>query len=109
MSALPEVVSRYLAAHDGGDTEAALATFTSDSHVHDDGHDYVGRDEIRKWLANASMVFTYTRVLLDATTTDPNRWLVVNRLEGNFPGGVVHLRYEFVLTDDLISELVIAP
>jgi len=35
--------------------------------------------------------------------------LVTNRLEGNFPGNVVDLRYEFVLTGDLISRLVIAP
>jgi hypothetical protein len=33
----------------------------------------------------------------------------VNHLEGNFPGGVVDLRYRFVVVDDLISELVIAP
>ena len=33
----------------------------------------------------------------------------MNHLEGDFPGGVVDLRYKFTLTDDLISELVIAP
>ncbi len=77
--------------------------------MHDDGHEYVGRDEIRHWLTEASTEFSYTRTFVDATATDANTWEVVNRLEGNFPGSVVDLRYRLVLTDELISELVIAP
>ena len=34
---------------------------------------------------------------------------VTNHLEGDFPGGTVDLRYRFVLRDDLISRLDIAP
>ena len=34
---------------------------------------------------------------------------MVNHLEGDFPGGVVNLRYQFTVVDDLITELVIAP
>jgi hypothetical protein len=36
-------------------------------------------------------------------------WLIRNRLEGNFPGNVVDLRYRFELAGDLITALVIAP
>ena len=50
-----------------------------------------------------------TRSLVRAEAVDPRTWLVVNHLEGNFPGGVVDLRYQFVIADGLISELVIAP
>jgi hypothetical protein len=64
---------------------------------------------IRHWLARASTEFTYTRTLLDGKAVDSNSWLITNRLEGNFPGGIVDLRYQFVLKDDLIAELVIAP
>jgi hypothetical protein len=35
--------------------------------------------------------------------------VAVNRLEGDFPGGVVELRYRFTLVDGLVTELVIAP
>jgi hypothetical protein len=66
-------------------------------------------DRIRHWLARASTEFTYTRTLLDAQAVDSNSWLITNRLEGNFPGGIVDLRYQFVLKGDLIAELVIAP
>ena len=36
-------------------------------------------------------------------------WVATNRLEGDFPGGVVDLRYRFAMDGDLIAELVIAP
>ena len=53
--------------------------------------------------------YTFTRTLLGAEPLDDGRWLVRNHLEGDFPGGAVDLRYEFALTDGLISRLVIAP
>lgn len=109
MSDLPDVVVRYFAAHDQRDAEGALLFFASDATVNDDGHEYRGRDEIRDWLSRASVEFTYTRTLKDAQQVEQDRWLVTNHLEGNFPGGVVDLRYRVALTNDLISELEIAP
>lgn len=87
----------------------AVATFTRDGRVRDDGHDYVGASEIRNWLTDASKRFAYTRTLVSTMSVTPNVCVVVNRLEGNFPGGVVVLHYRFLLADDLIAELVIAP
>ena len=109
MTDLPVVVTRYFAAHDQRDTEAALVSFGPDASVIDDGHEYHGRDEIRDWLSRASVEFTYTRTLKDAEQLEPDRWLVTNHLEGDFPGGVVDLRYRVELTDDLITKLEIAP
>ena len=109
MSQIPDVVAQYQDAHDRGDVDNALAAFTPDATVKDDGHEYHGSDEIRDWLARASTEFTYTRTLTGADAIDASSWLVTNHLEGNFPGGVVDLRYRFVLTGDLISELEIAP
>jgi hypothetical protein len=47
--------------------------------------------------------------LVSTTSVSPKEWVVVNRLDGNFPGGVVVLHYLFLLADDHIAELVIAP
>jgi ketosteroid isomerase-like protein len=107
--AIPDVVRRYFDAHDRRDTDAALAAFAPDARVFDDGHEYRGLDTIRDWLARASTQFTYTRHFLHAGAEEPNLWLVHNRLEGDFPGGVVELRYRFTLVDGLIADLVIAP
>jgi hypothetical protein len=75
----------------------------------DDGKEFHGTDEIRSWLTTAASEWTFTRTLVSAALVDDETWLVVNHLEGNFPGGVVDLRYKFTLIGDLISELVIAP
>ena len=109
MNTLPHAVGQYQDAHDRDDVDAALATFAPTATVKDDGHEYHGLDEIRDWLARASTEFTYTRTLIGAAAIDANTWLVTNHLEGDFPGGVVDLRYRFVLADGLISELEIAP
>ena len=106
---IADVAARYLAAHDRDDVDAALATFADDARVDDDGHQYTGRVAIRDWLARASTEFTYARTLTSAEAVDERTWLVGNHLEGDFPGGVVDLRYRFVVVDGQIAELAIAP
>jgi ketosteroid isomerase-like protein len=106
---VPAAIRRYQDAHDRRDTDAALAAFTPDARVRDDGHDYRGREEIRGWLSGASVTFDYSRTLVDVSMPGPDTWLVTNHLEGHFPGGEVDLRYQFRLRTDLIAELVIEP
>jgi SnoaL-like domain len=108
-AATPDVVRRYLEAHDRRDTDVALSAFAPDAHVLDDGKEYLGLDAIRDWLARASTQFTYTRTFLDAHAEAPNVWIVRNRLEGNFPGGVVDLVYRFTVVDGRIADLSIVP
>ena len=81
----------------------------TDARVVDEDREFRGAGEIRNWLDTAGRQFTYTRTLVGAEVIDTDTWLVVNHLEGDFPGGVVDLQYRFVVRDDLIVELVIAP
>ena len=106
---LPPSILAYQAAHDRHDVDAALATFSPDAVVHDEDQDWVGTEQIRQWLAKTSSEYTFTRTLLAVEPGEASSWLVRNRLEGNFPGGVVELRYEFSLDGDHISRLSIAP
>jgi hypothetical protein len=106
---LPAVVRRYQDAHDRRDTDVALSAFAPDARVLDDGHEYHGSDEIRRWLSTAASEYQFTRTLVSAEALDAETWIIVNHLEGNFPGGVVDLRYQFDLSGDVISALVIAP
>jgi hypothetical protein len=107
--AVPGVISAYFVAHDEGRTDDALDAFTSGARVFDDGHEYVGTEAIRHWLGAASRTFTYTRTFVSAEPAGEGGWLVVNHLEGDFPGGQVDLRYRFRLDIDWIVELHIAP
>jgi len=106
---LPAAIRRYQEAHDRRDTDTALAQFSPDALVRDDGHAYAGLDEIRGWLLGASVTFDYSRTLIDTSLTGPDTWLVTNHLEGNFPGGEVDLRYQFHIRGDRIAELTIEP
>jgi len=106
---LPATIRGYLAAHVAGDTDTALRAFTPTAVVVDDGSTYRGTDEIRAFLAKAGSDYTFTTTLVDAERTDDLHWVAVNHLEGDFPGGVVDLRYRFALEGDLVAELVIAP
>jgi uncharacterized protein (TIGR02246 family) len=107
-TALPAVITRYLAAHQARDLEPALACYTDDAVAVDDGHTYRGKREIRDWLARAT-VGDYTMTLLAAHRVDDERYVAVHHLEGDFPGGVIDLRFQFTLRDDRIAELVIEP
>ena len=106
---LPDIIDRYLQAQDRGDNPTVLATLTPTASVVDDGHRYRGHGEIGAWLAGAASEYSFTRTLVSAEAKGTDTWTVVNHLKGNFPGGEVDLRYEFMLTDGLISSLVIAP
>ncbi len=106
-SQLPAVIRSYLAAHTAGDAETAIQAFTSTAVVVDDGKTFRGTDEVLGFLRHAGAEFTYTTELIGAQHVDDEHWVAVNRLEGDFPGGVAELSYRFTLADDLITDLVI--
>ena len=109
-ASVPPVVARYLSAQ--GDDErrqSVVEVFTADARVTDEGIDYDGRDGIRAWLDKTGREYAYTTALIGQRQEGPHQWTVVAHLEGDFPGGVVDLRYQFSLQQDRISRLVIAP
>jgi hypothetical protein len=103
---LPTAVSTYLTAHRAGDVTTAIATFTADAVVTDEGHTYRTRAEIETWLTSAGSEYTYTTEYRGATTTAAGVD-VVQHLEGDFPGGSADLHYRFVLDGGAISRLTI--
>ena len=106
---LPASIRGFLAAHVARDADSALRAFTPTAVVVDDGATYRGTDAIRRFLSEAGAEFSCTTDLVGAQRIDGAHWVVTNRLEGDFPGGVVDLRYRFAMDGDLIAELVISP
>lgn len=107
---VPPVVARYLSAQgDDQRRQEVVETFTADARVTDEGIDHDGRDGIRAWLGKTGREYTYTTALIGQRQQGPDEWTVVAHLEGDFPGGVVDLRYRFSLEQDRISRLIIAP
>ncbi|WP_379922662.1 nuclear transport factor 2 family protein [Erythrobacter sp. R86502] len=105
---LPEPIARYFTADKHRDPAALAACFTPDGTVIDEGNTYAGHAAIRQWLAKASSQYTYT-VEPFALAQAAGQHVVTARLEGNFPGSPVDLRYAFAIEDGLIAALTIAP
>ncbi|MET0698611.1 MAG: nuclear transport factor 2 family protein [Mycobacterium sp.] len=106
--ALPDTIKTFMTALDTREDSRALATFTTDAVVTDEGRDYSGRDEIGAWLTASVSEYTYTSEFTGATTID-STVDVGQHLKGDFPGGVADLHFRFTLNGALIRRLVIEP
>ncbi|MGW8813425.1 nuclear transport factor 2 family protein [Gordonia terrae] len=106
---LPPVVRMYLDTTPNSDPTAVSALFTPDAVVVDDGHSHVGRAAIVTWRTEVAAAFSYTATQLRAEQ-DGDAVVVVQRIEGDFPGGRVDLTNRFTVgADDRISSLHIEP
>ena len=105
---LPTTIRDFLAAH-VRDAASAIAAFSPDAVVVDEGRTFRGTEEVLDFLRNAGTEFTFTTELVGAERIDDKQWVAINHLEGDFPGGVADLRYRFTIDGDRITELVIAP
>ncbi|GAA2358275.1 hypothetical protein Cme02nite_34300 [Catellatospora methionotrophica] len=105
---LPAAITAYLLAHRDHDVPTAVGTFTPDAVVTDDGHTYHGLAEIAGWVASTASEYTFTTTLVGASAVDAARYEVRQHLEGDFPGGVVDLRYRFTMHGASIAALEIA-
>jgi ketosteroid isomerase-like protein len=108
-SQLPEAISTYLAAHKARDIDVAVRHYAHDATVVDEGHTYRGHDQIRAWLRQSASEYTYTIELTGAQEIDNHHYVATHHLEGDFPGGVVDLRFQFTIRDGCIAQLTIEP
>ena len=101
------VVARYLEAAASGDARAVADCFVPDGTVVDEGNTYVGRAAIVEWREKAATQWTYTTSITGESAVGSDGYRVQAHLEGDFPGGVADLEFEFVLRGELVSSLVI--
>ena len=106
---LPEVISRYFELDADRDDEAIILLFTDDATVIDENESHRGVEQIRAWRAGPVQKYTYTTELFSSDAVATDRYIVSGRLTGNFPGGIVHLTWDFTIADGRITQLVIAP
>ncbi len=103
---VPAPVADYLAAEKAKDVDALSRCFAEDARVHDEAHDYHGRDAIRAWKKEADEKYHFVMEPLTASVNGPTVKLRA-RLTGNFPGSPVELDHTFTLANDKITSLEI--
>jgi hypothetical protein len=109
---LPQAIMRFLREADPqhkANAHDLLAAFAPDATVIDNEKTYTGHDEIHRWREAESTQYTYTVMATHVEKFDDTHYVVTNRLEGDFPGGVVDVIYRFTLADGLVTRLEIAP
>ena len=108
LEGLPDVVRHYFEL-DPRDIDGFVALFSDEATVVDEGKAYQGPGEIRARRTETAIKYTYTTEVFGSDAPSAGRYLVTGRLTGDFPGGTADLRWDFAVTGDLISRLVIAP
>jgi ketosteroid isomerase-like protein len=101
---LPPAVTEYFAAANQFDAPRAAECFAADAKVHDENHDYAGRDAIRAWIEQTSRKYRPTFTLMRTSVREDQVSLSV-AVAGHFPGSPVTLDYEMRLRDGKISAL----
>lgn len=104
---LPAVIRTYLTAHRTRDVDTAIRAFTPAAVVVDEGETFRGTSDILRFLREAGAEYTYTTELVGAEHVDDTHWVVTNRIEGDFPGGIAELEYRFTIEGEAIAELLI--
>ncbi|MFD1715564.1 nuclear transport factor 2 family protein [Amnibacterium flavum] len=106
---LPAAVHGFVEGWQGGDADNVHALFAEAAVASDQGETFRGPDEIRRWIDGSIHLFTTSLTFLGAREVD-GMVGASYRLEGNFPGGVAELEYQFRLNDEgRIVELDFAP
>ena len=92
ITTLPAAVTRYLNAANRFDAVSAADCFTADASVHDENHDYAGRDAIRAWVAETSRKYQPAFTVMRAAVGGDDVSVAV-AVSGQFPGSPVTLDY----------------
>ncbi len=103
---LPVPVSIYFAAENQGHTEIVAQCFTQRAVVRDEGKTIEGLAAIKQWQAETKRKYQHTIEPLTSIQKD-GKFIVTNRLTGNFPGSPIELDFVFTLEGDKISSLEI--
>ncbi len=103
---MPPPVRLYFQSEAEDDTQRLAECFTPGAMVTDERRTHWGLDAIRAWKIESKAATKY-QVTPVSTEPDGGRVVVVGRVEGDFPGSPVMLRYRFDLDGDRISALEI--
>jgi hypothetical protein len=101
----PEVIDHYFDADDRRDIDGVVALFTDDAEVVDEAQVWRGAERVRAWREGPASKYQYRTTIFETKQLGPDEWLLIGRLEGNFPGASADLTWRFTLAGDRISRL----
>ena len=103
---LPKPIALYVEAENSGDVKLFDQCFAEGAVVCDENETHRGLADIKKWKAETKKKYQHTVDPLRVSEKD-RRFIVTNRLTGNFPGSPIELEFAFTLNRDKIVLLEI--
>ena len=103
---LPRPIASYVSAENTGDTTLFDECFVAEAIVRDESETYKGLAAIKAWKAETKRKYQHTVDPLRIAEQN-GKFILRNRLTGNFPGSPIELDFVFTLADDKIVSLEI--
>jgi len=103
---LPEPIRLYIVGENTGDADLFGQCFAEGAAVRDENETHRGLAEIKKWKAETKKKYQHTVDPLSVSEKD-GRFIVTNRLTGNFPGSPIELDFVFAIQGGKIVSLEI--
>lgn len=101
---LPETVQAYVEAYNARNREAAVACFSENALVHDEGKEHRGHRAIGEWIGET--LEKYRPLLTPGKFEGGDRKPVLAvTVSGSFPGSPITLAFRFTIESGRIAEL----
>jgi hypothetical protein len=103
---LPKPIALYVAAENSGDTNLFDQCFAQNAVVRDENETHKGLAEIKKWKTETKTKYQHTIDPLRIAEMN-GKFIVTNRLIGNFPGSPIELDFVFTIQGEKMVSLEI--
>ena len=103
---LPKPIALYVSAENSGDTKLFDQCFAADAFVRDESETHKGLAAIKDWKAETKRKYQHTADPLRIVEQN-GKFVLTNRLTGNFPGSPIELDFVFTLAGGKIISLEI--
>ena len=103
---LPKPIALYVSAENSGDTRLFDECFAAEAIVRDESETHEGLAAIKAWKAETKRRYQHS-VDPQRVAEQDGKFIVTNRLSGNFPGSPIELDFVFTMQGDKIVSLEI--
>jgi len=103
---LPEVLTSLVNSQNAKDSATFVLCFSEDAKVHDEGHTYSGKKEIRTWNEETTKRYD-TYIKAQEYEVKVAAHVVTFQVSGKFDGSPIDLKYDFKISGSLITALTI--
>jgi hypothetical protein len=101
---LPKLIETYIKAQNAYDADIALACFSENATVYDEGETLRGKKAIRDWMEKTKKKYSPQFQPLGIKKTKEET-IMTTEVSGTFDGSPVKLDYHFKIKNNLIEDL----